>query len=863
MKTGKQIITFILAAAMMLSCVQSVAFAGAEFTIYNTSFEDEKIVFEQKSGKAEYTADDARTEKKSVRLSGYSDETGAPRITLTEVNREATSNISVWVKPEKDEKTTFELWLFLKTAQGEKKYKLGEKSSAGRWVNLSGKMYTKYITMTSSPRIAVTARTADGIASCLIDDFTVTSDRASAAEENPVEELKPTGKYTIRASFEKNTLEYFKLNGTAEYFITDEVPAHTGTHCMKITNRQLSDGTMMMYFDKAAKDAKINFSCWVRTPPGQGTKQYTLQAIIPTGSGKKWPAVSASTAASDNGWTQLTGTIDCTQYKVTGAVGIQIVAGVNIGGFFDYYVDDVYVTTDTDGDLYDDMNYEPQPRDENMSATPYQPSPNYVEIQDDIPSLKDVFKNYFKIGAAIQNRTESDTTRYGRLVKKHFNSIVSDGLYQMGEILRDKNDYSKYTFDYPDRLFDFAKRNGMEMTGHVLVWETKGARKYVVKEDGSYLDKDSVLKFLKEYITTVMKHFEGDGAAEEYLPGVDYSDWHIEAWNVVNEAVSGVDSEGNINYRRNGSWFEVLGADYIDYAFKFAEETGYNNVALRYNDFMEGESVYKLVKGLLDRGRRVDIVGIQSHYNADTLVSNIRKTFQLYMGLGLSIDVTELDLKAYTSLQRTAKKVLYEKGLPKEVEFSQATIYAELFKLYREYAEHINRIVFWTFADNFSFENRDSSFLRTEYCGIFDRDYQAKPQFWAIVDPEKYYNEILKENNKVTRLVVNAVQTKLKDDDKSIIDEKGVKYMEISELLDNLGIAYVKLGGKYNFIKNGVFFEIKDGDMINKAFEGYKMQNPILERDGSIYAPIIELTTLMGYSNEYNTDRNMINISGK
>ena len=215
MKTGKQIITFILAAAMMLGCVQSVAFAGAEFTIYNTSFEDEKIVFEQKSGKAEYTADDARTEKKSVRLSGYSDETGAPRITLTEVNREATSNISVWVKPEKDEKTTFELWLFLKTAQGEKKYKLGEKGSAGRWVNLSGKMYTKYITMTSSPQIAVTARTADGIASCLIDDFTVTSDRASAAEENPVEELKPTGKYTIRASFEKNTLEYFKLNGTA------------------------------------------------------------------------------------------------------------------------------------------------------------------------------------------------------------------------------------------------------------------------------------------------------------------------------------------------------------------------------------------------------------------------------------------------------------------------------------------------------------------------------------------------------------------------------------------------------------------------------------------------------------------------
>ena len=139
---------------------------------------------------------------------------------------------------------------------------------------------------------------------------------------------------------------------------------------------------MMIYFDKAAKDAKINVSCWLRNEPGAESRGYTLQAIIPTGTGKKWPAISSTVMATDSGWTQISGTIDCSQYKVTGPVGVQIVAGVKYGAFFDYYVDDVLVTTDTDGDLYDDLDYVEEERPDYMSDTPAKASPRYIDIQE-------------------------------------------------------------------------------------------------------------------------------------------------------------------------------------------------------------------------------------------------------------------------------------------------------------------------------------------------------------------------------------------------------------------------------------------------------------------------------------------------
>ena len=867
---GKKRFTAMAAAlSLLIVCIPNVVFSDASFMIYDTSFEDEKLAFDQKGGETEFVTDEVHSGSRAVRVSGYSEESSAPRISLSEVNKEAKSEISVWVRPELTEgKAKLTLLLFTQNEAGaEKVYTVASMEASGGWTQLSGKMFTKYMTMSQSPQIAVTAKSADGYISYLLDDLTVTSARAPAGTDNPPPDISYEGKYTLRAAFENNTYEAFTTKDTAEFIITDEVPAHTGRYSMKITHRTASDGTMMIFFPGAAKDAKISFSCWVRNKPGDASRNYTLQGIIPTAEGKKWPIVSSATPATDKGWSEVKGTIDCSKYKVTGDVGIQIVAGTKAWQYYDFYVDDILAVADCDGELYDDTLYVPKEQPENISASPSRQAPAYTEIQEDIPALQDVFKDYFKIGGTITNRTESDTSRYGRLLKRHFNTVVSDGLFKINEILKGTTEFT-YTFTDADLVMDFANRNGLEMIGHALIWERSSAKKYVTNADGSYVDRDSALKFIKEYVTKIMKHFEGDGDPSEYAAGIDYSDWHLTTWDVVNEAVGGVNDDGSLQYRELGSWYNVLGPDYIDYTFKCAEETGYKDIALRYNDYGEQnenkcEAVYRLVKGLKERGRRVDIIGMQSHYTIDIVPSTVRRAIEKYLGLGVSLDVTELDLNAYSKNEKAAKKLLYEEGIPKEVEFTQATAYAELFKIYRQYAEHINRVNFWTFADQFAYENVISTFPRAEYAGIFDRAYQAKPQYWAIVDPQKYYSEILREDNSTLRVVYNSVQAEFKDKKTAALESDGVQYIAADELLDILGISYVKLGSKVSFIKDDVFYEIDGGNVIKRAFEDYTLNNGVIISEGKTYLPIAELSELLGYESDYNEDRNMMTISEK
>lgn len=869
MDVKKRIAASAASLALLAAAVHIPVFADGKFTICDTSFEDNGIVFSSAGGKAEYVAGDAKSGERAVRISDYTDRNSAPRISLSEVNREARSEISVWVKPEITRGSArVSLLLFTRDEEkGEKVYTVASENSDGKWTKLSGKIFTKYMAMSVSPQLAVTVQTDDGFVSYLMDDLKITSDSAPAGLDNPPPAIPYKGKYTLRAAFENNTFEAFKTNDTAEYIITDEVPAHTGRYSMKITHRTASDGTMMIYFPGAARDAKIEFSCWVRNKPGDPSRNYTLQGIIPTGEGKKWPIVSSATPATDKGWSQVTGVIDCSKYKVTGDVGIQIVAGTKAWQYYDFYVDDVLAVADCDGELYDDTQYVPEERPENLSSTPSRQVPEYTEIQEDIPALKDVFKDYFKVGGTITNRTESDSSRYGRLLKKHFNTVVSDGLFKINEILKGTGEFT-YTFADADKVMDFANKNDLEMVGHALVWERSSAKKYVTNSDGSLIDRDSAFKFIKDYVTKVMKHFEGDGEPDEYAPGIDYSDWHIGTWDVVNEAVGGVNDDGSLQYRALGSWYDVLGPDYIDYSFKCAEDMGYDDILLRYNDYGEQnenkcEAVYQLVKGLKERGRRVDIIGMQSHYTVDIVPSTVRRAIEKYLGLGVSLDVTELDLNAYSKSEKAAKKLLYEDGIPKEVEFTQATAYAELFKIYREYSEHINRVNFWSWEDQYAYENVISTFPRSEYCGIFDRAYQAKPQYWAIVDPQKYYREILKEDNSTLRVVYNSVLCELKDKNNSVFAKNGVQYIDAGELLSILGISYIKLDDKISFIKDGIFFEVGDGNVIKRDFKDYTLTNTVIAQSDKIYLPIEEISLLLGYESDYNADRNMMNISEK
>ena len=92
----------------------------------------------------------------------------------------------------------------------------------------------------------------------------------------------------------------------------------------------------------------------------------------------------------------------------------------------------------------------------------------------------------------------------------------------------------------------------------------------------------------------------------------------------------------------------------------------------------------------------------------------------------------------------------------------------------------------------------------------------------------------------------------------------GVKLnIVISEsVADNIA-AVGGLGNKINFIKDGIFYEVTEGNVIKRAFADYTLNNSVETNGGKIYLPIVEFSELLGYESDYNEDRNMMNISEK
>lgn len=108
-----------------------------------------------------------------------------------------------------------------------------------------------------------------------------------------------------------------------------------------------------------------------------------------------------------------------------------------------------------------------------------------TEIEENLPSLKEVYKDYFKMGAAV---TANELTPQAKeLIKKHFNSLTA-GNEMKPESLLDYNKTVSYMNQTGDQtlpqislksaqsIIEFAIENDIEMRGHVLIWHSQTPR---------------------------------------------------------------------------------------------------------------------------------------------------------------------------------------------------------------------------------------------------------------------------------------------------------------------------------------------------------------------------------------------------
>lgn len=341
-------------------------------------------------------------------------------------------------------------------------------------------------------------------------------------------------------------------------------------------------------------------------------------------------------------------------------------------------------------------------------------------------TLKDVFKNDFKIGAALNRRQifEQDT-RGAQIVTTHFNSITPENILKWALV---HPELDRYDFAAADRFVEFGEKRGMFIVGHTLVWHNQTPRWVFEDGKGNPADRETLLKRMRDHIFTVVGRYKG----------------RIKGWDVVNEALN---QDGTM---RQSPWYKIIGEDYLVQAFKFAHEAD-PSAELYYNDYdlelpAKRAGGVELIKKLKAAGVPISGVGLQNHNQLEwPSVADEDATIAAFSALGMRIQITELDVDV---LPRTTKIGAdyavddpvtpqlnpYVDRLPDAKQLALAKRYAELFQVYLKHRDAIERVTFWGVADGDSWLNNWPMKGRTNYPLLFDRFGRGKPALAAVIN---------------------------------------------------------------------------------------------------------------------------------
>jgi GH35 family endo-1,4-beta-xylanase len=350
-------------------------------------------------------------------------------------------------------------------------------------------------------------------------------------------------------------------------------------------------------------------------------------------------------------------------------------------------------------------------------ASRYIKSKSKIEIKPiaDIKGLKEYYKDYFPIGAAVTPR--SLKTDEAQLILQQFNSITAENAMKMGPIHPLEKEYN---WAGADSIVAFAKRNGLKLRGHTLCWHNQAPRWFFTDTTGKAVSKEVLLERLKEHITTVVSRYKGS----------------IYAWDVVNEVIS----DKPDTFYRNSTFYKICGEEFITKAFEYAHAAD-PNALLFYNDYNEISSskrakIIKMIRDLKEKGVPIHGIGLQGHWGInEPSRDQLDSTLKEFAALGLPLQITELDISIY-SKEHSARERQTEdanSAFTKEREQKQLEIYKMCFELFRKYKHAITSVTFWNISDRSSWLDNFPVRSRKDYPLLFDKDLKPKKAFWEVV----------------------------------------------------------------------------------------------------------------------------------
>jgi endo-1,4-beta-xylanase len=328
--------------------------------------------------------------------------------------------------------------------------------------------------------------------------------------------------------------------------------------------------------------------------------------------------------------------------------------------------------------------------------------------------LKDYYKDFFPIGVAVSPQVLAGPEK--DLIIKQFNSLTAENVMKMGPIHPEEN---RYNWEPADQIVNFAIANGMKMRGHTLCWHNQTPPWFFKNADGSQVDKETLLRRLKEHITQVVTRYKGK----------------VYAWDVLNEVIDDSDSR----FYRDSPFYQICGEEFIAKVFQYAHEAD-PDALLFYNDYntekpAKRDKIHKMVKQLIDAKVPIHGVGLQGHWNInDPSEKNLRESLKMFSSLGVAIQITELDVSVYPSEPgRREKKVDESDVFTAEMEQKQIEKYKMAFGIFREFKSSITGVTFWNVTDKRSWLDNFPVRGRKNYPLLFDQQGLPKKAYWEVV----------------------------------------------------------------------------------------------------------------------------------
>jgi len=348
------------------------------------------------------------------------------------------------------------------------------------------------------------------------------------------------------------------------------------------------------------------------------------------------------------------------------------------------------------------------------------------------PTLREVYEDDFLVGVALNTRmVNGQNAKAGELAGKQFSCLTAENDMKW-QLIHPEPD--RFNFETSDAYFEFAKKHGMEVIGHTLVWHSQVPPWVFQGEGRKPATREELLKRMKDHIHAVAGRYKGK----------------VRGWDVVNEALS----DGGPDILRDSPWRKIIGDDFLDHAFRFAKEAD-PKAELYYNDYSlenprKRENCVKLVKGMLERKVPIDGIGTQSHFQLNgPPIEEIEKTIKEFSALGLKVMITELDVdvlpgrgpqgNADVSRREQGDSTTnpYTTGLPADMQEKLAKRYADIFDVYLKHRKSITRVTFWGLDDGQTWLNGFPIRGRTNHPLLFDRDLKPKPAFEALIKKGK------------------------------------------------------------------------------------------------------------------------------